>query len=189
MDTIKREARIVMPVLEEPNSGKSFLVHRSLRTKLCGVFGGCTVTSAAGSWVGPDGDAVEEDVLVYDVAILPSQNAELARIAVERRRHHRRGQVRRGAGARRGDHGRGAEAEAEAEGQAPRRRRGRRPVAHTRRVYRRPCVGSFHERESFAATPRGDGHGSWHVLPLHLPRRCPLREVQPRERRSCSRPR
>jgi len=83
MDTIKREARIVMPVLEEPNSGKSFLVHRSLRTKLCGVFGGCTVTSAAGSWVGPDGDAVEEDVLVYDVAILPSQNAELARIAVE----------------------------------------------------------------------------------------------------------
>lgn len=81
METIKREARIVMPTGDM--HGDMPAVHGILRRALAAAFGGFTQTAGEGGWVSPSGELVYETVFVYDVAILPSQNAELARIAVD----------------------------------------------------------------------------------------------------------
>jgi len=82
MDTIKREARIVMP-MDGPTMSDRVAAHGKIRKRMAETFGGYTQTEGSGGWVAPDGKLVKEVVAIYDVAILPSQNAELARIAVE----------------------------------------------------------------------------------------------------------
>ena len=83
-----KEARIILPLVGKSADGvrppSAAAVHRLLRTRLAKRFGGYTRTTGYGGWVDGEGQIVEENVAVYDVAINPTaeDNADLRDIAV-----------------------------------------------------------------------------------------------------------
>ena len=83
-----KEARIILPLegnsADGTRSPAGATVHKLLRTRLAKRFGGYTRTTGFGGWVDGEGQIVEEDVAIYDVAINPTakDNADLRDIAV-----------------------------------------------------------------------------------------------------------
>lgn len=65
-----KEARIVMPCASSIDGWGD--IHNRLTRDLCHHFGGCTKTLGSGNWVVPNGKIISETVLIYDVAIIDS---------------------------------------------------------------------------------------------------------------------
>lgn len=83
-----KEARIILPLEGNSTDGNrppaGAAVHRLVRTRLAKRFGGYTRTTGFGGWVDSEGQIVEENVAIYDVAInqTAEDNADLRAIAV-----------------------------------------------------------------------------------------------------------
>lgn len=72
-----KEARIVMPL---PEGGRPR--HLEMRRQLVEAFGGYTACRGKGGWLDPvTNEVVNDNVIVYDVAIKPGQNVKLYLIA------------------------------------------------------------------------------------------------------------
>lgn len=76
------EARVILPYASPEGVPLDWL-HLELTQRLCAAWGGCTASTARGSWVDPDNGLISETVTTYDIAMeATTENAErLAAIA------------------------------------------------------------------------------------------------------------
>lgn len=65
-----REARIILPTHGNGVYGEDALtIHALARGKLVLAFGGITVSAGLGIWKSPEGEEIEEPILIYDIAV------------------------------------------------------------------------------------------------------------------------
>lgn len=76
-----KEARIILPVVDG-----GLDVHQRLMTAIAKAFGGYTVAIGVGGWISPEGESIEDDVVIFDIACDENEDwtfDKLFQIAVE----------------------------------------------------------------------------------------------------------